>query len=408
MIIDENNKGMGSVSIFKDGQEVYQNSIGYADISKEIKADNQTKYRIGSISKTFTATIIVMMIEEGKLNYTDYLSSYIPDVPNASKITIEQLLRHRSGLFNLTSATDFFEYADKPMSRKKLLAKIIENGTIFEPGERAMYSNTNYVLLTMIAEKIDEKTFDQLFEDRITKPLGLNNTHYGSKIDVSKNEALSYVKKGEWDLSMESDMSIPLGAGGIVSTAADLNKFMYALFKGQIVSDSSVKKMMELKDNYGMGLFRFPFYSNWAFGHNGGIDGFQSNSVYFPDFNVNVTYLSNGVDMPINDVLIGVLSIYFGKTYELPVFTPSLKLDSEVLDQYLGVYSKESFPIKLTITKDNNTLIGQASGQPTFPLEAYEEHKFRFDQAKLKIEFVPSEDKLILMQGGGAYELFRE
>jgi hypothetical protein len=112
--------------------------------------------------------------------------------------------------------------------------------------------------------------------------------------------------------------------------------------------------------------------------------------------------------MSMNDILIGALSIYFGYEYSFPEFNPGLKLKSEDLDIYLGVYSSPTFPLKITITKEDDVLTGQATGQPSFPLEAYEPHKFRFEQAGLTLEFIPDKNKMILRQAGGEYELSKE
>lgn len=158
--------------------------------------------------------------------------------------------------------------------------------------------------------------------------------------------------------------------------------------------------MTKLIDGYGMGLLQIPFYNRLAFGHNGGIDGFQSNASYFQADQVGIAYVSNGAMMGINDILIGVLSIYFGKDYQLPTFSPAMEVKSEDLDQYLGVYSSTAIPLKITISKQGNQLIAQATGQSAFPLEAYEVHKFRFEQAGIKMEFLPKDKKLILIQGG--------
>jgi hypothetical protein len=155
-------------------------------------------------------------------------------------------------------------------------------------------------------------------------------------------------------------------------------------------------------------MFQIQFYERKAFGHTGGIDGFQSMIGYFPDDNISIAYTSNGVVMPMNDILIGALSIYFGKDYTLPDFQPAMELTSEELDKYLGVYSSPTFPLKVTITKNGNTLIGQATGQPSFPLEAFEKDKFKFDQAMLKLEFQPDENIMMLKQRGGEFELKKE
>jgi len=406
--IDEEKQGMGSIAIAKHGKLVYQNTFGYADIGENIPANATTTYRIGSISKTFTAAIIMQLVEEGKLTLDTKLSEYFPQIPNADKITIEQMLRHRSGLFNFTSAEDYTEWMEEPQSQDELVEKMVENGTVFEPGEKAEYSNTNYVLLSYIAETIDGKEFADILKDRITEPLKLEHTYYGGKINPKENEARSYTLLDDWQTATETDMSVPAGAGAIVSNPTDLTTFFSALFTGEVVSENSLEEMTELVDGIGLGMFQIPFYDKRAFGHNGGIDGFQSNAAYFPRDSVAIAYTTNGVEMGMNDILIGALSIYFGKDYELPEFKPGPELSSEDLDAYLGVYSSPTFPLDVTITKEGATLIGQATGQPSFQLKAYETHKFKFDPAQLKLEFIPEEDKMILRQGGGEFELTRE
>ncbi|MEM6843582.1 MAG: serine hydrolase domain-containing protein [Bacteroidota bacterium] len=406
--IDAEKQGMGSISISKNGEQVYQRAFGYADLAEDIPANATTTYRIGSISKTFTSSIIMQLVEEDKLTLDTKLSEYFPEVPNADQITIEQMLRHRSGLFNFTSAKNYTKWMEEPKSKDEIIQDIIDNGTVFEPDEKAEYSNTNFVLLSYIAEKIDDAAFADILDDRIAKPLKLEHTYYGGTINPEENEARSYTLQDDWELATETDMSLPAGAGAIVSNPTDLTTFFNALFTGKVVSENSLKEMTRLVDNFGLGLFQIPFYDKRAFGHNGGIDGFQSSAGYFPSDSVAVAYTTNGVGMGMNDILIGVLSIYYGRDYELPEFKPELELSSRELDAYLGVYSSPTFPLKVTITKEGTALMGQATGQPSFALKAYETHKFKFDPAQLKLEFMPDEDKMILRQGGGEFEFSRE
>ncbi len=407
-LIEEKQKGMGSLSIFQDGTEVYQKAIGFVDVDQGIKADASTIYRIGSISKTFTAVMIMQLIEEDKLALATNLSDFFPKIPNAEKITIEHLLRHQSGVFSFTSLPDYTKWMERPMKKEELLAKITEQSSLFEPGSKSEYSNSNYMLLTLIIEQLDEGDFPEILERRITKKLGLDKTYYGGSIRTDQNEAQSYWMKNKWKKSTETDMSIPMGAGALVSTPTDLNTFFHGLFSGELVSDASLELMTELKMNFGLGLFQVPFYEKRAFGHTGGIDGFQSNAFYFPEEKVSIAYTSNGVVMTVNDIMLGALSIYFGKRYELPEFKPPLKVSSKQLDAYLGVYSGANFPLKITITKEGSTLMAQATGQSSFALEAYEEHKFKFDRAMLKLEFIPDESVMILRQGGGEFRLTKE
>lgn len=408
MLIDEKDQGMGSLSIFHNGIEVYQKSIGFADIENNIPANSETAYRIGSISKSFTATIIMQLVDEKKLSLDTKLNNFFEQIPNSKNITVEQLLRHQSGLYNFTDSPEYETYIEGPKTRDEMIGIIIENGTVFEPGEKSEYSNTNFILLSYIAEDIENKHFEEILHERIVEPCNLKHTYYGGKINPHRNEALSYTKTSTWKPATETDMSIPAGAGAVVSAPDDLNTFYNCLFTGKLVSKQSLEAMMNITDNYGMGLITFPFYDKIAYGHTGGIDGFQSSAVYFPNEKVIVAYCANGVVMPRNDILIGVLSIYFGKDYILPDFKPPLEVPTKTLDKYIGIYSTPELPIKISITREDNTLMAQGTGQPAFPLTAFENDKFKFEQAGVLIEFMAKKNKLILKQGGQVFEMTKE
>jgi CubicO group peptidase (beta-lactamase class C family) len=202
----------------------------------------------------------------------------------------------------------------------------------------------------------------------------------------------------------ETDMSIPQGAGAIVSTAADINRFLIALFSGKLISESSLEQMKTIDQGYGLGIFQMPFGEKISFGHSGGIDAFQSMAGYFPEEKLAVTYLSNGVVYPVNSVMIGVLNIIFGQPFELPEFH---KISKETLDRYVGTYTSPALPIDLKIFRDGVKLMGQGTGQPAFPLTSVNETTFTYQQAGLSVEFKPEENKLILSQGGGTFEMTR-
>jgi len=406
--IEKYEKGMGSISIFNNGNEVYQNSFGFVDIEKNIRATKDTKYRIGSVSKTFTATIIMQLIDENKLSLEIKLAEFYPEIPNANEITIEQLLRHRSGLYNITDSEDFQNWMEKPHTRSELLQKFIDNGIVSKPNEKAEYSNTNYVLLSFIAEKIDQKGFSEILENRIINSCQLKNTYYGGNINSAKNEALSYIRLHSWKLSAKTDMSIAVGAGAIVSNSTDLNIFYNHLFNGKLVSDNSLNEMKKIVDGYGIGLFQIPYNNKRGFGHTGGIDGFESIVNYLPEDSVLIAHTSNGVVLPVKELINAALNIYFGKEYTLPEFNPAIELKSEELDQYIGIYSGPDFPLKIIISKENNGLIVNITGQPEFPLIPYDLHKFEFKQANIKIEFIPTKNKMIFRQGSNEAELTKE
>ena len=165
--------------------------------------------------------------------------------------------------------------------------------------------------------------------------------------------------------------------------------------------------MKTMTDSYGMGMFQMPFYERKGYGHNGAIDGFGSAVGYFPEDSLAIAYCTNGQVYGMNDILIGVLSIYFNKAYSLPTFT-RIEVKSEDLDQYIGLYSSSDLPIKITISKNGSTLQAQATGQSSFPLEANAPGIFSFQPAGIVMEFNPGKNEMTLKQGGGSYVFRKE
>lgn len=168
----------GSIAVSLNGKIVYQRAIGFAALegNKKIAPDINTKYRIGSISKMFTAVMIFQLIGEGKLHLSDKLATYFPQLPNADKITIKNMLYHRSGLHDYTHDTNFPDWMNKPKTHKELLQIIAGKGADFEPDAKADYCNSNYLLLSYIIEKIDKAPYATALEKRITTKLGLTHT----------------------------------------------------------------------------------------------------------------------------------------------------------------------------------------------------------------------------------------
>lgn len=405
--LEQNNKFMGSVAVSKNGEVIYTKSVGFADVENNVKSTDNSKYRIGSISKTFTAVLILKAVEEKKINLSQTIDKWFPTLKNAKKITIEHLLRHRSGIHNFTNDKDYLTWNTQPKTEEKMVEIIAKGGSDFNPDSKAEYSNSNFVLLTYILEKTYGNSYSDLLEEYIAKPIGLSNTYVFGKINPNNNESKSYRFAGTWKVEPETDFSVPLGAGAIISTPTDLTKFSDALFGGKLLTSESLEIMKTIKDGYGIGLFQIPFYGSVGYGHTGGIDGFSSVYSHFPNDNISYALVSNGTNMNNNDISIAVLSAVYDKPYEIPVFR-RYNLISEDLDKYLGVYSSKQIALKITITKDGNTLIAQGTGQPAFPLEATDKDKFKFDQAGAKFEFKPTDKKMILFQGGGRIEFTKE
>jgi len=402
-VLEKNNKFMGSVALSKNGELIYTKSIGYADLEHKIKATEKTKYRIGSITKSFTYVLIFKAIEKKKLDLNETIDTWFPTITNSNKITIKHLLNHRSGIHNFTNNANYLQWNTQSKTEMEMIEIIQKGGSDFKPNSRAMYSNSNFVLLTFILEKTFNMSYSDLVQNQIIKPLHLANTFVFGKINPKNNEAKSYHYFGSWKKEAETDFSVPLGAGAITSTPTDLIKFANALFEGQLLTPESLKIMKTIKEGYGSGLFQVPFYSRIGYGHTGGIDGFRSVYSYFEDDKISYALTSNGTNMNNNDISIAVLSAVFNKSYQIPVYT-NYTLTSEDLDKYLGVYASKQIPLKITVTKNKNTLIIQATGQQAFPVEATEKDKFSLDQVGAKFEFNPTEKTMILFQGGGKFK----
>ena len=406
--LEANQKFMGSVAVIREGKVIYNKQVGYADIVSKQKPHNETKYRIGSVSKLFTATLTFKAIEEGKISFNQTIDDYFPEIENADKITISNLLNHRSGIHSFTdSKEEFLRYHTQAKTEKEMLEIIAKGGSDFKPDEKAVYSNSNYVLLSYILEKLYNKAYNQILENKITKPLNLNNTFFGSKINPDNNEAYAYRFEKKWKQTTESHQSISMGAGGIVSTPTDLVLFTEALFSGKLLSAESVAKMKTIQDKFGMGLFKTEYYDKVSYGHNGEIDGFISVLRYFPDENIAFAIASNGANYSLNLIEVTIVNSLFNKHYDIPDFR-FYEPESKELNQYLGVYSSETFPVKLTVTRSGNQLHLQAPGDSVMNLQATAKGEFKHEPAGLTIIFDIEKNQMQISQGGKINVLNKE
>jgi CubicO group peptidase (beta-lactamase class C family) len=405
-LLENENKLMGSISIQKAGLEIYNKQFGFCDVATQLKPTTTSVYRIGSISKMFTAVMILQLVDENKLSLEAKLSDFYPSVPHSDHITIDQMLGHRSGIHSITDDSVYLGYLSTYQSHEQLLQRIDASESEFEPGTKTAYSNSNYILLGYILEKVTGFDYQINLETRITRPLSLHYTRYGSAITPENGNCYSYkYENKEIIKEVETDMSIPGGAGAIISTPTELNHFIKALFDGKLLSANSLNKMTDLKEHFGYGIFAMPFYDHNGFGHTGGIDGFRSSLSWFPDDSLAIAICVNAADYNPNEALIGALSILLNKEYKLPVFNV-VTVDEALLTTYTGVYSSPDFPLKMNITLKEKQLFGMASGQSAFPLTAVNETTFRFDQAGIVINF--GINTLTIKQGGMNIQMKKE
>ncbi|WP_316834373.1 serine hydrolase domain-containing protein [Pedobacter nutrimenti] len=304
---------MGALTLSQNGKVIYGHVNGFRQISKtdSIPATATTGYRVGSISKVFTSVMIFQLIQEKRLHLSDKLISWFPKVPNAGKITIANLLSHRGGLSDIKAIPGIDYWIREPHSEAEVL-RVIETSAIdFQPGSRAVYSNSGYILLSYILERVAKKTYGQLLKERITEPVNLRHTYYSPKRGTKSEESFCYNYNKGWQPVPETDWSIPQGAGAIISTSQDLALFASALFNGKLVSLQSLQMMEKITDGYGMDLGIMDCPKQPAYGHTGGMDSFLSTLTYVPADGLVLAYTSNGQAMPMDELVKKIFALSY-------------------------------------------------------------------------------------------------
>jgi D-alanyl-D-alanine carboxypeptidase len=403
----EKNKAMGSLIIAKDGKVVYTRAIGYAQVDATIKKPltAASRFRIASITKTYTAVMILQLVEEGKLKLTDTLDKFFPQVPNAQKITILQILSHRSGIPNVRRDQATWK-PGAPVTKDEMLALIVKGSPEFEPDTKNSYSNSGYFLLGLILEKLTGKPYDQALEERINSKIGLKDTYIATgRIDVNKGEALTYINTGsDWKQGFETDPSIGFQ---LISTPGDMAKFIQSLFDLKMISQDSLNQMKTMRDDEGIGMVTFTFAGKTFYGNTGGGDNYGSWLAYQPEEKLVVAYTTNAKVHPVKDIVSGAIDIYYGKPFEIPAFE-TIAIIPEVLDKYVGVYSSPDAPKKWTITRDGGTLFVQPGSESAATLEATAQDKFQLFGGRVVFEFDAAKNQMMLKRGGRSIVFTKE
>lgn len=399
---------MGSIVVQQDGKTIYQRSMGWADLENQIPAIAETQYRIGSVSKTFTAVLVMKAAAEGRLSLSDSIAKYFPDakIPNAEQITIDQLLQHRSGLVDITNDKpyEYYTYFTTPQTRQQILERVAAAGTNFQPDSEYRYCNTGYNLLGYILEDVWGKPYAEIINDQIVSLLDLRHTCYSEAIDPQRGDARSYTLLDCWQVQPETDASVAIGAGALASTPADLARFGEALV-GDVFGDNIFEQMKQVKDAYGRGLVQFTYGDQIGYGHAGLIDGFSSKLVVFD--NVTIAYCSNGTDYDTNLIIPAVLDALNGKTIEIPDFDRYVQLTPEQLASYAGTYKCDALSMEVTVSVAGSRLSVHAIGQQSFPLDAVSADQFENAIVGVAITFAPDRKTVILKLAGQEFEFTR-
>jgi CubicO group peptidase (beta-lactamase class C family) len=376
----EMNAWSGLVNIYQNGEPVFQKGYGYADKEWEIKNSCETKYRMASIAKVFTEVAILNLVEAGKISLYDHLSKYIPDYPRGNEISVRQLLNHRSGIPHLNSFPNYNELNKLAYDLEEVIELFKYKPLDFEPGERYSYSNSGYVLLAFIIEKVSDLSFEEFLQLHLFKKIGLSNTGVDSNAKILKNRARGYMfdENGELINAEYVNMSIKIGGGSLYSTANDLNEFIQALITGQLLKST----LAELP-NFGS------INGEKAFTANGRVQGFCHQITHRVEEDLTIIILGNhysNLALPISQE---VYQIYKNKEYKIPVNYIEQKIDVNIseLSKYEGTYDFGFGPVGKVKVIDKN-LGYLAPGRKTYDiLIPINENKFFYIQSWVLLEF---------------------
>lgn len=338
----EYNQFNGSVLVSEKGNVLYKKGFGYANMEWDISNDPETKHRLGSITKQFTAMLILQLASEGKIDLQAPISKYLPDYPkkNADIITTHHLLTHTSGIPNYTAFPNFFKDESKNKYTPKEFTKTFADSILeFAPGEKFNYSNSGYFVLGLLVETITGKSYEEMLQERIFNPLKMTDTGYDHHETILKNRAAAYEKEGpSYVNAAYIDMSLPYAAGSMYSTVVDLYKWDQALYTETILPkkyiDSLFGKYIPSWENtfygYGWGIGEIALGNTDEkiefIGHGGGINGFNTLITRIPSDKSSVILFNNTGGAALDNITKAILGILYNKPYDLPKKSAALSL----------------------------------------------------------------------------------
>lgn len=356
----------GAILVGRDGNVLVSKGYGLANREHDVPNTPQTKFRLGSITKQFTAMAILILQNRDKLKAHDPISKHVPDCPAAwEPATIHHLLNHTSGVPNYTDFIDWETTGRSPLTVQGVIELFKNKPLNFQPGKGHRYSNSGYILLGYIVEQVSGKSYEAFLTESIFEPLGMKNTGYGHTAHVLSHRASGYDQRGD---TIENagylDMSIPHAAGGLYSTVEDLFLWDQALYTERLVPFEYLKTMFMLNPflaNYGYGVGIGQKFNRRVAGHSGEIPGFVSHMDRYPDEKVCVVVLSNLTSAKPGTIAQDLAAIVFGEKYEIPRKRIPVQLEPNVYTAYEGQYQLAP-GVVLTIKPEDQRLTVEASG----------------------------------------------
>lgn len=398
-----------SIAVARSGKVVLAKGYGMADVEWSVPVTAETVFRIGSVTKQFTAAAIMRLVEAGKVSLDATVQTYLPDFPTKQwPVTIRHLLTHTSGIWSYTEDGAFMTRdAGLELTPVELIATFRDKPLEFEPGTRYNYSNSAYYLLGMVVEKVSGKPYGAFVQEEFFSPLGLTRTRYENNGAIIPGRAQGYsFDNGVLGNDRPLGADVPGAAGSLLSTATDLVNWTTALTNGKVVSPESFIEMTTsatLKDGsatgYGLGLEVDMWEGRRRFAHGGGIFGFTSQLITLPDDEVTVAVLLNSEAMSPGKVADTVARLALG----IPVFEPKdLSLSKPEIERFSGEFAFDDIPMEIRLFERDGKMWAQATGQGETQLyfQGGDEFRASFDpQVKIVFE-AGSGDVFTLHQGG--------
>lgn len=380
----------GSVLVARDTEIILNKGYGLANVEWQVPNSPTTKFRLGSLTKQFTSASILLLEERGKLSLEDHVKKYLPDAPPSwDAITIFHLLTHTSGIFNYTALPDFTTTMPLPLTPPQIVAKVRDRALDFEPGSKMSYSNSGYIVLGMIIEKVSGESYASFVQKNLFDPIGMKDSGYDSSTTVIPRRASGYVRGPNGPSNAAYlDMSLPYAAGALYSTTEDLLRWEQALFGGTVLKPASLEKMTTpFKGNYALGVLVREHEGHRVVEHNGGINGFNTFLAYYPESRITIAVLGNLNGTAPEAIGAALATIAHGGSMQLTSERHEVVVPTAVLSGYVGTY--EVGPnVSLMVTLDGDHLMAQLSGQARFQLFAESETRFFVKVVDAQLDFV--------------------
>ena len=407
--------GVAFVSL--KGQTLLSKGYGYRDRYRNQKNASDGIFMIGSITKQFTAEIILMLAKEGKVSLDDKLIRYFPGYGSGEKITLEHLLTHSSGIYNYTEDTFWSKHPTMSLSHEQMLAIFKDRPLRFDAGSKFEYCNSNYILLSYIIEQVCRKPYTVVLREKILAPLGMTHTGFDFTHlkDPGKTTGYNCVLIDSFYSDEIEDSTQSLGAGAMYSTTGDLYKWHRALQSYTLLDKAWQQKAYKpYKDNYAYGWISKNFLGKRILAHSGGISGFYTYILRIEEEDLCIVLLSNirhnGADN--NAIARDIVRCLYDSTYKIPATRKAITLSPEIMEAYTGEYILAAdTSITLTFRRKDNYFLVTLTGQPEDRIFPQTQTMFFAKSADAQFEFVKDARngyKLLLHQHGQAFEAIRK